>query len=379
MLLVLIVACGLPFAVHSAGRAEKEARSRLAEVERLIDARKYNEAILRLAEIAKDNPDLFDAAEQLMNRIRKARSQYNAMFEEMVRTLFEEKDIEKALKLIAELQRLDPYPNPAMAKALELASHGRNLAVNLKKFTEIMDAAALLLRAGRYADANAKYLETFALGRQAFDEVDYGNIIKNSVFVSLDSVHKAVDELPAPLAALAQVRASLAEAAETANQERIGPLLREASGGLRRIAELKGALRAAEENFILQEQQIRIRTAETAGAESGGADRSYDQFLFFAEQAVGGRAGKGPEGLIGVMGLAWDSQFGELKSVLLKAAEARWSEGVRNYSDGACGPRRYHSPRCWPWTGARPRRCATVSPTSCWPRSASGPPVTTAQ
>jgi hypothetical protein len=324
----------MSFAVHAGGRAEKEARTRLAEVERLIEARKYNEAILRLAEIAKENPDLFDAAEQLMNRIRQARSQYNAKFEEMIRTLFEERNIEKALELIAELQQLEPYPNPTMAKALELASYGRNLAVNLKRFTEIMDAAALLLREGRFAEANAKYLETFALGRQGFDAADYGNIVKNSVFASLDSVLKAVDELPAPLNALARTGAVLAGAVQIADADRIGPPLREALGELRRIAELKDTLHAAGENFKLQEQQVRINAGEKNGAERSGAERSYDQFLFFAAQVVDGRADKGPEGLIAVMGLAWDSQFSALKRVLLEAGEARWSAGVQNYGGG---------------------------------------------
>jgi hypothetical protein len=326
LLLVLIITIGLPIAVQAGGRAEKEARARLAEVERLIEARRYNDAILRLTEIVKENPDLFDAAEQLMNRIREVRSQYNAKFEEMVRTLFEERDIAKGLQLIEELQQLDPYPSPAMARALELAKLGRELVVNLKQFTEIMDAAAVLLREGRYAEANAKYLEAFKLGRKSFDAADYGNIVKNSVYASLDSVLQAVGELPARLGALERARAAVGEALRAADPGRVQPPLREALGELSRIAELKDTVHRAGENFRAQELQVR-----TKAGERNGAERSYDQFLFFAGQVVSGRADRAQEGITVVMGLAWGAYFGPLKRGLLEAAENRWATGVQNY------------------------------------------------
>jgi hypothetical protein len=321
LLLVLIIAIGLPLALQAGGRAEREARARLAEVERLIEARRYNDAILRLTVIVKENPDLFDAAERLMNRIREAKSQYNAKFEEMVRTLFEEKNIARGLELIDELEQLDPYPNAAMAKALELARFGRELVVNLKKFTEIMDAAAALLRQGRFAEANAKYLEAFALGRADFDAADYGNIVKNSVYASLDSVLGAVGELSSRLAALDAAGSRLRDAAQGPEPGRVEPPLRAALGELRRIAELKNTVFRAGENFALQEQQVSNKAGE----------QNYDLFLFFSGQVVLGRAEHEPEGLAAVMGQAWDSHFGALKRELLGAGEAPWHAGVQDY------------------------------------------------
>jgi hypothetical protein len=326
LLLVLFLASGLPLAVQAGGRAERENRARLAEVERLIEARRYNDAILRLTVIVKENPDLFDAAERLMNRIREAKSQYNAKFEEMVRTLFEERNITRGLELIDELDQLDPYPNPTMAKALELARFGRELVVNLKRFTEIMDAAAALLRQGRFVEADTKYLEAFALGRSEFEAADYGNIVKNSVHASLDSVLAAVAELPARLTALAAAGRLLNEAEQSTDTGRVALPLRQALGELRRIAELKDTLYQAGENFTLQEQQVRDKAGEQASAERG-----YDLFLFFAGQAVSGRVDRPPEGLIAVMGQAWQSYFGVAQRGLLGAAEVRWNAGIQGY------------------------------------------------
>lgn len=311
----------MPLALQAGGRAEREARARLAEVERLIEARRYNDAILRLTAIVKENPDLFDAAERLMNSIREAKSQYNAKFEEMVLALFEERNITRGLELIAELEQLDPYPNPAMARALELAKFGRELVVNLKKFTEIMDAAAALLRQGRFAEADAKYLEAFSLGRPGFDAADYGNIVKNSVYASLDSVLAAVGELPSRLASLDAAGPRLRDAAQGPDPGRVEPPLEAALGELGRIAELKQAMFRAGENFELQEHQVRLKAG----------DRSYDQFLFFAGQVVFGRTDHEPEGLAAVMGQAWSSRFGALKRELLGAGEARWHAGIQAY------------------------------------------------
>jgi hypothetical protein len=316
----------MPPALQAGGRAERQDRARLAEVERLIEARRYNDAILRITVIVKENPDLFDAAEKLMNRIREAKGQYNAKFEEMVRTLFEERNITRGLELLDELEQLDPYPSPAMAKALELARFGRELVVNLKKFAEIMDAAAILLRQGRYVEANTKYLEAFELGRSEFEAADYGNIVKNSVHGSLDSVRAAVAELPARLTAIGTAGRLLSEAEQSPDAGRVTLPLRQAMGELRRIAELKEILYRAGENFTLQERQV-----SGEAAEGSGLARNYDQFLFFAGQAVSGRADRQPEGLVAVMGQAWESYFGVLQRGLLGAGAASWNAGVQDF------------------------------------------------
>jgi hypothetical protein len=324
LLLALCLGIGLPLVAFGRGAAEKADRARLAEAEQLIVERKYNQAILALRNLLQENPDLFDAAEKLMERIRTARAGYNAKFEELIKALFEENNVPKGLALIAELEALDPYPNEAVARALEQAKVGRELVVNMNRFNRIMDEAAALLAQGSYGEANSRYLEGFALGRESFDAADYGNILKNSVLGSLESLQSAVEAFPRALESL--------QGAEGALQRALAPLdIPALSGGIgrfsaaaRELGGLEAAAREAGANFQAQGRQIGERPA----------GRVYDSFLFFGAQLILGRSGKPREGVAAVFSSARESAVARQKQALLGAADGLWQEGLAEYESG---------------------------------------------
>ena len=324
LLLALCLGIGLPLVAFPRGSAERESRARLAQVSELIAERKYNQAILALSELLKQNPDLFDAAEGLMQQIRDARAVYNAKFEELITALFEENNIAKGLALIDELEKLDPYPNEAVARALEQAKVGRELVVNMNRFNRIMDEAAELLGEGRYAEANARYLEGFSLGRESFDAADYGNILKNSVLGSLDSLQSAVDAFPGALDRLAAAQSALTGMLSPLDASRLAVGVGEVAGVVRVMAGLEAAARKAGENFQAQGRQIGERPA----------GRGYDSFLFFGAQLILGRSGKPREGIAAVVGLVRESAVSGRKQALLAAADALWRVGLQEYESG---------------------------------------------
>lgn len=324
LLLALCLGIGLPLVAFPRGSAERESRARLAQVSELIAERKYNQAILALSELLKQNPDLFDAAEGLMQQIRDARAVYNAKFEELITALFEENNIAKGLALIDELEKLDPYPNEAVARALEQAKVGRELVVNMNRFNRIMDEAAELLGEGRYAEANARYLEGFSLGRESFDAADYGNILKNSVLGSLDSLQSAVDAFPGALDRLAAAQSALTGMLSPLDASRLVVGVGEVADAARVMAGLEAAARKAGENFQAQGRQIGERPA----------GRGYDSFLFFGAQLILGRSGKPREGIAAVVGLVRESAVSGRKQALLAAADALWRVGLQEYESG---------------------------------------------
>jgi len=324
LLLALCLGIGLPLVAFPRGSAERESRARLAQVSELIAERKYNQAILALSELLKQNPDLFDAAEGLMQQIRDARAVYNAKFEELITALFEENNIAKGLALIDELEKLDPYPNEAVARALEQAKVGRELVVNMNRFNRIMDEAAELLGEGRYAEANARYLEGFSLGRESFDAADYGNILKNSVLGSLDSLQSAVDAFPGALDRLAAAQSALTGMLSPLDASRLAVGVGEVADAARVMAGLEAAARKAGENFQAQGRQIGERPA----------GRGYDSFLFFGAQLILGRSGKPREGIAAVVGLVRESAVSGRKQALLAAADALWRVGLQEYESG---------------------------------------------
>jgi len=314
----------LPQAAFPRGAAEKADRERLAQAEQLIEERKYNQAILALHELLQQNPELFDGAEKLMERIRTARTEYNVKFEELIKALFEENNVPKGLALIAELEALDPYPNEAVARALEQAKVGRELVVNMNRFNRIMDEAAALLAQWSFAEANARYLEGFAIGRESFDAADYGNILKNSVLGSLESLQSAIEVFPAALGSLQEAEGVLQAAQNPLNLAGLGEGIGGLSDAARELGGLEAAARAAGQNFQAQGRQIGERPA----------GRGYDSFLFFGAQLILGRSGKPREGIAAVFAIAREAAVTRQRQALLGGADGLWQQGLREYESG---------------------------------------------
>ena len=83
----------------------------LARAEALIERKEYEQAINLLAEVIRQDPDLFDGAHLLVERIRKVQEAYNTLLAELPRVLYEQGDFAKTLEIIAQLEALDPHPN----------------------------------------------------------------------------------------------------------------------------------------------------------------------------------------------------------------------------------------------------------------------------
>jgi hypothetical protein len=260
-----------------------------------------------------------------MERIREARSQYNAKFQELITALFEENNVPKGLALIAELEALDPYPNEAVARALEQAKVGRELVVNMNRFNRIMDEAATLLAQESYVEANSVYLEGFALGRESFDAADYGNILKNSVLGSLASVQSTAADFPAVLESLRGAEEGLLAALSPLSLPALSGRIERLADAARELSELEAAARAAGENFAAQGRQISERP--------GG--RGYDSFLFFGAQLIQGRPGKPREGITAVIAAARERSVARQKAAALGAADELWSAGLQDYQNGS--------------------------------------------
>lgn len=166
----------------------------LAKARLLFQEKKYNETIIYLSELVKRNPEYRDAAEEIVEKIRKIREEYNKKYEELIDVLFEKHDVEGALKLIEELKKLDPNPNKATIASITRAKRGAEIVYNLNRFEKIMNKALAELKDSRYFDAVSTYLTGFDIQREEFENAPYGSIIKDSVNSALQEVFKAAKD-----------------------------------------------------------------------------------------------------------------------------------------------------------------------------------------
>jgi len=141
VILISIFLVILAVQVYPGGRQEDQ----LDTAEKLIEEKRYNEAIKLITDVIKTNPKLLDHGERLLKKIRDARSNYNQVFNELT-VLLQQDDIdeEAAYTLLQELKELDKNPNEASMKAVAEATAGIVFKVNDRQFRKIMDEADVI-------------------------------------------------------------------------------------------------------------------------------------------------------------------------------------------------------------------------------------------
>ena len=153
---------------------------RLAEAQRLIEKQDYSEALLMLAAIQRENPDLKDETSRLISQVIIFRGQmYNNVLAQLVQAVYVDHDQEKAVILVEELQRIDPSRTVS----------GADNAIEYVKFLNLMNRAAVMLAQGRPADALSLYVLPFSDPKKAgftmqkagFDAAGYGKIVQAAV------------------------------------------------------------------------------------------------------------------------------------------------------------------------------------------------------
>ena len=150
----------------------------MAKARELIAAKNYNDAILILTEVVREEPERQDEAQELISEIVKIRNQYNSDYASLIDTL-NTQDVDGALKEIAQLEDLDKNPNKQTKDQIGQAKRLARLKANQKRYRDIMARGLALLDQKQYSGAIQVYLEGSTRARDMFDEADYGHIVAN--------------------------------------------------------------------------------------------------------------------------------------------------------------------------------------------------------
>ncbi len=191
----------LLFSVAGEVYARGQQEERLDEARSLIEENRYNDAILLLTQVMKENPRKFDEAEQLMKKVREARALYNQTYAELIQKLDvqegETLNEQEAYDIIRRLEELDADPNKAAVEAFAQARRSIIFTVNNQRFQGIMQTAGELLAQGRYVEAVDEYLTGFSLHEELFIEDEYGQVIEDQVNSRRNEIRQLAAEFEA--------------------------------------------------------------------------------------------------------------------------------------------------------------------------------------
>ncbi len=288
----------------------------------LIIEKRYNEALVVLAEAARKDPERIEEAENLIRRIRAIRGEYYDKYEDLIKVLYEQKDVEKALSIIKELESLDAAPNETTRAALQKAKESAQFVYNQNRFNDLMAQAAVALERKDYGRAVELYLGGFDIGKEFFVDAKYGNIVEARVYSLLDTVRQTAEQFLRFRNQYVSLATNLQDRIRQGKDEEVRSTLGAFLETFSRASVLfKIAAESVEELKDQNEKLVQIRRVT-----------NEDIFLGFMQRIIGGRSSsKTPEGIRGaVMQLLLDKFFPVLVALSDRLRTA-YQEGETRY------------------------------------------------
>ena len=185
----------------------------LKQIDLLIDASAYNDALDGLYKYIQAHPNDFDRAQKRISKIMKLREAYNKGAGELVSVIKSENESKSdKLMKITELENSELEPNENVIEFTNMARRTVTLGEVLVLYEKIMRQGASLIKKEEYSQAALKFQEGFVIKNEVSDLVfDIGSEASSEgrlvVYESdiTEPVRKAVGEIRNMIAPGAQV------------------------------------------------------------------------------------------------------------------------------------------------------------------------------
>jgi hypothetical protein len=316
--LALVVCLMVLSAMPAVCAGQREAS--LADVQRLMAELDYPSALKLLARIQREHPEQRDETQRLiMQIISNQGKEYNQVLTQLIHTLYEEQNADKALPLIDILHKLDPTrSDEEMRKSLLYV-----------KFLKLMDSAAALLNQGRIAEAIDLYLlpirdpakAGFDMDKQRFDSAGYGNIVTSSVQDAVGRIVQAAVRARGQVSSSQAARDAIMSLVTSVTSAQSPALLDQALSPLTPVRQ--------EESAVLSAVASLDAVSSTMGANEGG--QSYLRYL---NSLCEGRKGKPPEGIGRAISMVWEPEVESAADAAARAAASVFSDAGNLLNQG---------------------------------------------
>ncbi len=318
--IIIVIFLFFPFILFAGGTQEED---KLDIAERLIAEQRYDEATLILADIFRDEPEKFAAAQRLQEIINEQRNSFNYKAEELIRVLYDEKNVEKALEIIEELEQIDPNPSEDVKIFLDESYRGALIIANNNKFTDIMDRALVQLKNGEYYDAITIYLTGFDLHKEEFDEADYGSIVKTAINNSIIQLLELTDTIKSMKEEINTVNTNVLEVLQVEDLNLIFANLDDYLTVISSVQNIKNGIEDIKNIFSEQNNALKEKPEDQIG----------DYFCFYATNLVGGRNDiKEREGIENAVLLLVETDYLKLVALLEEKAARYFASGESRYN-----------------------------------------------
>ena len=318
---IILLFVFVPLMVFPKGQRE----NRLLEAEQLIEARRYNDAILIITKVMQEEPDRFEQAEALIGKIRLARIKYNQVYAELI-DVYDSGDLAKAYEIIQDLEDLDRAPDKTTAQSLVTARETAGFVYNQQRFIAVMEAAEKENREGRYGAAVDAYLTGFDISRDIFDMENYGNVVVSQVDRETGKIADTAIRLKRGFENLADLELRINGQLEADNFADLSETLAEYGSVFLQIHRDR---KLAYDSAIL----LRVLGETLQAQRQAGKEVFHLSYLYYL--TLGRSRAETDEGIVGSLDLAARSSHASVSDSFWKKISEKVEEGNTNLKSGA--------------------------------------------
>jgi len=301
---------------------------RFKEVERLLEAKEFDQAILLVTQIVKEDPEEMERGQRILRQVNQIKTRFNSLLSQLDKVLYQQGDVEAGLVIIKELQEIYPFPNVEMQKTVTVAKKAAEFVANQKRFTKIMETAAGQIREGKQDLAVETYLSGFDLHKQDYLDAGYGTILEARVTENIDAISASARSYAAYRQGLQQLADQMKRVSQESQSDRLQAGI---DGILALLRDSREAETTVNRSVTFLKERNRL-IAET------GAEKREDLYLSYLVKLTTGREDQqGKEGIAFVLTGAWDSVYRSFRKSVCDKADEVFSTAVKDFQEGTYG------------------------------------------
>jgi len=270
----------------------------LAQTDRLIAEREYDQAIRILAQFMRDNPDRFAEGQTRLRRIVSLRELFNQIAQVLLDTLeTEPENDERIFELSNMLLALESPANPHVGEFLGQVRFLAEWNIGRRRLEHIFLAARQQLAQNDFSGALATYASGLDIFQSAFFEGGYGPQAEFVASSGLESLNRSIQDFNAlapPFTQAVSQLAAIAAAPGLPGMVELQVSYASLPPMMVQLANLRGEFLSVQEAYAAQ---LAILQAQGIQGDS--------TFLSFASWLISGPVGQ-QEGMLGTVDQFWD-------------------------------------------------------------------------
>jgi hypothetical protein len=310
---ILAIGLTLLFIAVSGAFAQTEELS-LSLADQLIAEKRYDAAIRVLTEYGKLHPQEFDKVQTRLQRIVKARDEYNVLTEQLVQVLrTDPNNLELILSLSRQIENLEHEPNQVVGDFIQKTRELTLFSYNQSQLENIFTEGRALLDQQNYTSALSTYSSGMNLYREEFYDAQYGDLLYSEVEDDVRTVSQSVRDFNAlqtqVLNMLVEFERIIGQTSGFSGLENLSRIYNDIESALHELLLVRNTL--ANAGLSLQNQSNLLRQIDNSQG-----DASYLPFLV---RLIEGRSSENvQEGMLGTMDSLWlRARDGVLSSLIV--------------------------------------------------------------